>query len=79
MCHDIPKCNATCKNLGYEKGECIPPENHFCCCAKPTIDTTWIEREENKKTSMAASITLSKMVETCEGTILLTYLLVALC
>ncbi|KEH41261.1 LCR [Medicago truncatula] len=33
-CKNYPNCNAYCKKIGYEIGECIPPENHFCCCAK---------------------------------------------
>ncbi|CAL5206754.1 unnamed protein product [Lathyrus oleraceus] len=34
-CKNFPNCNSYCKNLDYLGGECVPPDHHFCCCAKP--------------------------------------------
>ncbi|RDX63995.1 hypothetical protein CR513_57502, partial [Mucuna pruriens] len=33
-CQHFPSCDAYCKSKGYQIGQCVPPENYFCCCAK---------------------------------------------
>ncbi|RDX86086.1 hypothetical protein CR513_32624, partial [Mucuna pruriens] len=33
-CLRFPHCDAYCKSINYQVGECIPPENKTCCCAK---------------------------------------------
>ncbi|KAK7279127.1 hypothetical protein RJT34_24172 [Clitoria ternatea] len=31
-CEKFPNCNAVCEALGYQKGQCVPPDRVFCCC-----------------------------------------------
>ncbi|KAF8014287.1 hypothetical protein BT93_H0199 [Corymbia citriodora subsp. variegata] len=31
-CEDLPNCDASCRQWGYQGGRCLEPLYQYCCC-----------------------------------------------